>query len=156
MEIKTFEILPEKLKFARETFSEAHIEQYVELIAGDALKHFHDVDEIAFCFLDAEKKIYERCWDLVADKMEPHGMLIADNAISHFEELRSMIKKVESDIRYISILIAEFCITDLQGLSARVAAMNIFLPFHASVGISALLAMLKELLNLASGSALMY
>jgi caffeoyl-CoA O-methyltransferase len=105
IKIKTFEILPEKYKLARETFSEAHIEQYVELISGDALEYLPEANDVSFCFLDAEKDVYERCWDLVADKMVPHGIFIADNAINHFNELRSMIKKVEADNRFDALIV---------------------------------------------------
>jgi caffeoyl-CoA O-methyltransferase len=105
VKIRTFEILPAKLKLARETLSEAHLEQYVELIAGDALKYLPEVNDIAFCFLDAEKDVYEKCWDIIADKIVPHGILIADNAISHSDELRPLIKKVESDTRFDSLIV---------------------------------------------------
>jgi len=103
--IKTFEILPEKAQMARESFAQAHIEQYVELTTGDALSSLSKINDIAFCFLDAEKDVYEKCWDMVADKIVMHGMLIADNALSHARELGSMIKKVEADTRFDCLIV---------------------------------------------------
>ncbi|HUI29400.1 MAG TPA: class I SAM-dependent methyltransferase [Candidatus Acidoferrales bacterium] len=95
--IKTFEILPEKARLARETIKTAGIENYVELIEGDFLNEEKKIDDIAFCFLDAEKEIYERCFDLVLPKLIKNGFIVADNAISHYEMIRPMIDKAEKD-----------------------------------------------------------
>ncbi|MBN1796973.1 MAG: class I SAM-dependent methyltransferase [Spirochaetales bacterium] len=103
--IKTFEVLTEKARMAGETFAQAHIEQYVEPITGDALSYLSGIREIAFCFLDAEKDVYEKCWDIIADNIVRHGILIADNALSHDTELGPMLKKVEADTRFDSLIV---------------------------------------------------
>ena len=90
--ITTFEILPEKVKLAKETFQKAQVEDVVELVAGDALEHLANLDGIAFCFLDAEKEVYKACYDLVIPKMVRGGTFIADNAINHRETLQPMVK----------------------------------------------------------------
>ena len=97
--ITTFEILPEKVKLATETFARAQVENTVELVAGDAVEHLAKLDEIAFCFLDAEKEVYKACYDLVIPKMVTGGYLIADNAINHRETLRPMIDASLQDPR---------------------------------------------------------
>ena len=97
--ITTFEILPEKVKLATETFARAQVENTVELVAGDAVEHLAKLDEIAFCFLDAEKEVYKACYDLVIPKMVTGGYLIADNAINHSETLRPMIDASLQDPR---------------------------------------------------------
>ena len=78
IKIKTFEILPEKIKLAKETFSKAEVEKYIDLFEGDAVNHLKTIDKISFCFLDAEKEIYESCWDIVSEKIIPGGILAAD------------------------------------------------------------------------------
>ncbi|MEW5941680.1 MAG: hypothetical protein AB1750_18615 [Chloroflexota bacterium] len=54
----TFEVLPEKVELARETFHLAGVDRIVDLVSDDASKHIARFNDIAFCFLDAEKKVY--------------------------------------------------------------------------------------------------
>ncbi len=95
----TFELLPEKVKLARETFRSAGVEEHVLLIPGDARKHLKDYESIAFCFLDAEKDIYQECYDLVIPNLAPGGILIADNAISHENALQPVLAHALADER---------------------------------------------------------
>ncbi|MBI4979755.1 MAG: class I SAM-dependent methyltransferase [Spirochaetes bacterium] len=103
--VRTFELLPEKAALARETFILSGIESLVVLTEGDALMHLSALDDIAFCFIDCEKAMYEACWNIVADKILPRGVLIADNAINHYDALQSMIEKVMADDRFDSIIV---------------------------------------------------
>jgi predicted O-methyltransferase YrrM len=103
--IKTFEILPEKIKLAKETFKTAGIGKYVDLIEGDFLELGKNIKNIAFCFLDAEKEIYEKCFDLVAPRMVKNGILIADNAIDHYNEIKPMMDKAEKDDRFDCLMV---------------------------------------------------
>jgi predicted O-methyltransferase YrrM len=97
--VRTFEILPEKIKLAKETFSKTKVESYVELIYGDARDHLKDIVNISFCFLDAEKEYYDDCYSLVVPNLVKGGFLVADNVISHEEELQPFIDRVFADIR---------------------------------------------------------
>ena len=97
--VQTFEILPEKARLARETFELAGVSDVVRLVHDDFLSHGDDFDEVGFCFLDAEKEVYEACFDVVVPKLVPGGILIADNAISHREELDSFIARALADER---------------------------------------------------------
>ena len=105
LKIKTFELLKEKIKLAKETFKLANINNYVELIKGDAIKNLININNIAFCFLDCEKEIYEKCWDLISSKIVKNGILIADNAISHYETIKPMIDKVFNDKDFDSLIV---------------------------------------------------
>ena len=98
--LKTFEILPEKIALATETFRIAGVEHLIELIEGDFLEKGSALREIAFCFLDCEKHLYEKCFDLVSSKLVSGGLLIADNATDHFDALRPMIEKAQNDDRF--------------------------------------------------------
>ncbi|MFX1374847.1 MAG: O-methyltransferase [Promethearchaeota archaeon] len=93
----TFEILAEKINLAKETFKMTKMEEYIELIEGDARDYLKGYKKIAFCFLDAEKEVYEDCYDLIIPNMVKGGLLIADNAINHYETLKPMINKALSD-----------------------------------------------------------
>lgn len=98
--VKTFEIDAAKIKLARETFSIAGLEDTIELIHGDFFAHSAELDQIAFCFLDAEKEIYERCFQEIASKMVKNGLIVADNAIDQYEEIKPMINTALMDNRF--------------------------------------------------------
>lgn len=103
--ITTFEILAEKAALARQTFDAAGVWDVVELVHGDALEHLPRLKEIAFCFLDAEKDLYDRCYQAVLPNMAPGGILIADNAINHRETLRPMLDRAYADERVDTLLV---------------------------------------------------
>lgn len=93
----TFELLPAKAALAKETFKAAKLGGLVELINGDARGHINDYAEIAFCFLDAEKEMYADIYDRVCPKLVPDGLLIADNVISHRQDLTKFLSLVEEN-----------------------------------------------------------
>jgi predicted O-methyltransferase YrrM len=97
--LTTFEILPEKARLARSTFDRTGVTDVVRLVEGDFLEHANDFDEVGFCFLDAEKDVYEACYDMIVPKMVTGAILIADNATSHREDLQPMIDRVLADER---------------------------------------------------------
>ena len=69
--ISTFEVMEEKVALARETFRLAQVEGMVNLVAGDARQHLADCRDVAFCFLDAEKEVYGRCYEALVPNMVP-------------------------------------------------------------------------------------
>ena len=105
VKLHTFEMLPEKVKLARETFRLADIEDQIELISADARQHLTDIQQIAFCFLDAEKDVYQNCYDLAIPNLVPGGLLIADNVISHQKDLQSFVNRAYEDTRVDSVIV---------------------------------------------------
>ena len=105
IKIKTFELLHAKIKLARETFNLSGINDYVELIEGDALENIAGFDHIAFCFIDCEKDMYEKCWDILSPKIVKNGLIVADNAINHYGTLKPMIEKVMKDEKFDSLIV---------------------------------------------------
>ena len=103
--IITFEILPEKARLARETFLAAQVTDIVELVEGDAIAHLPDYQNVAFCFLDAEKEIYEAALDLVIPNLIPGGLLLADNVISHQQDLQPLVDRVLMDERVDALVV---------------------------------------------------
>ena len=97
--IVTFELLEEKIRLAKETFQAAQVADVIELVSGNALEHLGKYREIALCFLDAEKEIYQACYDAVVLNLVSGGYLIADNAINHREILEPMIEESLRDQR---------------------------------------------------------
>jgi caffeoyl-CoA O-methyltransferase len=97
--LTTFEVLPEKARLARATFDRTHVTDVVHLIEGDFLEHVDEFDDVGFCFLDAEKDVYESCYDVIVPKMVPGAILIADNATSHRDDLQPMLDRALADDR---------------------------------------------------------
>jgi len=102
----TFEVLKDKADMARETFILTNLEDYIELIEGDAREYISNYKNISFCFLDAEKEVYEDCYDLVIPNMIKGGILVADNAINHYETLKPMIDKALADERVDALVVS--------------------------------------------------
>ena len=102
--LTTFEILPAKVRLATETFAKTGVNDVVTLVESDFLAHTNDFEDIAFCFLDAEKDVYEACFDAVVPQMVPGGILIADNATSHRDDLHSMLDRALADERVDSMI----------------------------------------------------
>jgi caffeoyl-CoA O-methyltransferase len=103
--ITSFELLTEKATLARETFKVTKLEDVVEFIHGDALVSLAAINDISFCFLDAEKDIYEHCYEALIPKMVSGGLLMADNAINHEAALRPMLKRALSDPRVDALIV---------------------------------------------------
>jgi predicted O-methyltransferase YrrM len=103
--ITTFEILKEKAKLAEETFKKTNMGDYIELILGDARNYINNYKNIAFCFLDAEKEVYSECYDLLIPNMVRGGILIADNAINHYETLKPMLDRALADDRVDTLIV---------------------------------------------------
>ena len=101
----TFEILPEKIALARETFRIAGLENFVHQIPGDARQQVHNFKNIAFCFLDADKDTYMACYEAIIPNLVPGGILAADNITSHESELRPFVRHVLSDKRVDAVVV---------------------------------------------------
>ncbi len=97
--LTTFELDPHKVALARETFRLAGVDDVIEVVQADGLQALQAVDRISFCFLDAEKDIYTACHALAIPRMVPGGWFLADNAISHREELDEFLRMALEDPR---------------------------------------------------------
>jgi predicted O-methyltransferase YrrM len=103
--LTTFEVLPEKVEIATRTFREAQVEDVVDLVADDFRRRIGEVDDVAFCFLDAEKAVYLECYEFIVPRLVPGGILVADNAINHAEALAPFLDRVLSDPRVDAMIV---------------------------------------------------
>jgi predicted O-methyltransferase YrrM len=103
--LTTYEILEEKAQLAIQTIATAMIGDVVRLVHGDFLAHADSLKSVGFCFLDAEKDIYDRCYEAVVPHLVPGGLLIADNALSHGADLQPMINKAMADERVDALVV---------------------------------------------------
>ena len=79
---------PVKCSAWRSNIAAAGLEEWAELVEGDAtvtLAATEDVFDLVF--LDAEKGDYEALFALVRPLLEPGGLVVADNVVSHVETL---------------------------------------------------------------------
>ncbi len=79
---------PIKIDAWRRNVADAGLTEYADLLEGDAfatLERLEDVFDVVF--LDAEKDDYERLFQLARTKLEPGGVVVADNVLSHAETL---------------------------------------------------------------------
>jgi len=97
--LTTFELLPEKVDLARETFASAGVAAFVDQIHGDARGHLKGYDEVGFCFLDAEKEMYQECYELIIPNLVTGGLLVADNVIDQSVALEEFVAHVHADER---------------------------------------------------------
>lgn len=97
--LTTFEILPEKIQLAGETYQLAGVESLIHLVHADARDHLSNYKNVAFCFLDAEKDLYQPCYDAVIPNLVTGGFFVADNATSHATELTSFLNCALADKR---------------------------------------------------------
>ena len=105
VKLHTFEVLLAKVELARATFRKAQVEDRIKLIHADARQHLQEYEQIAFCFLDAEKEVYIDCYDLVVPNLVPGGLLIADNAINHQATLLPFLDEAHVDTRVDAIVV---------------------------------------------------
>jgi predicted O-methyltransferase YrrM len=95
--LTTFEVAQDKFQLARQTFASAQVEPHVQQVQGDARELLAGFEGIAFCFLDAEKDIYQECYELVIPRLAPGGFFVADNVISHQAELAGFVERALAD-----------------------------------------------------------
>lgn len=101
----TFEVDEHKVTLAKQTFQESGVEDVVRVIHGDAREYLSQYRDIAFCFLDVEKDLYQECYDMVIPNMISGGLLVADNVLSHFETLQPMIDNALADERVDALVV---------------------------------------------------
>ncbi|MCW5874791.1 MAG: O-methyltransferase [Anaerolineales bacterium] len=98
-QLVTFELLPEKAEIARETFEKAEVGNKVQLINGDARGHLSSYEGIAFAFVDCEKEMYAELYEEIVPRLAAGGILVADNAISHADDLAALLQRARADER---------------------------------------------------------
>jgi predicted O-methyltransferase YrrM len=77
-----------KIEAWRRNIADAGLEDWAELLAGDAHETLASLDDVFdVVFLDAEKDDYESLFALARGKLEPGGLVVADNVLSHPDPL---------------------------------------------------------------------
>jgi caffeoyl-CoA O-methyltransferase len=89
---------PAKCQAWRSNVEEAGLTDWAELLEGDAKEHLPAIEDVFdVVFIDAEKEDYERYFELARPKVEPGGLLVADNVLSHEETLGAYSRARKAD-----------------------------------------------------------
>jgi predicted O-methyltransferase YrrM len=96
--ILSLEADPAKCEAWRANLAEAGLDETAELLEGDAFQTLETIDDVFdVVFIDAEKEQYEPLFDLSRPKVEPGGLFVADNVISHEETLGAYSRARQAD-----------------------------------------------------------
>lgn len=91
---------PEKLKWARENLRRAGLHDRVELLLGDATAIVAQLDgPFDAAFFDADRFSAPAQLALLLPKLAPKALLLADNVLSHPEEIAGYLAAIENLIR---------------------------------------------------------
>jgi len=89
---------PAKIEAWRSNIAEAGVEQWAQLVPGDAFATLPAVDDVFdVVFLDAEKEQYEELFQLARRKLEPAALIVADNVLSHADPLAAYSQARQAD-----------------------------------------------------------
>jgi predicted O-methyltransferase YrrM len=89
---------PLKCEAWRRNIADAGLEEWAELIEGDAYETLPTIDDVFdVVFLDAEKDDYERLFGLARGKAEPGALFVADNVLSHADTLGAYSRARQED-----------------------------------------------------------
>jgi predicted O-methyltransferase YrrM len=88
---------PEKHILARENLRRADLLDRVELRTGDAAEIVSQLDgPFDLVFLDADRKMFPAVMRILFPKLAPKALVIADNVLSHPEDIAEYLKLISS------------------------------------------------------------
>jgi caffeoyl-CoA O-methyltransferase len=97
---------PAKCEAWRRNVEEAGLGDWVELVQGDAGERLLEIEDIFdVVFIDAEKEDYERYFRLARPTLEPGGLVVADNVLSHEETLGAYSRARQADPGLVSVTV---------------------------------------------------
>jgi predicted O-methyltransferase YrrM len=97
---------PRKIDEWRKNVHEAGLEDWADLVEGDAKEAVPAIDDVFdIVFLDAEKDDYEELFRLARAKLEPGALVVADNVLSHVETLGAYSQARQADPSLVSVTV---------------------------------------------------
>jgi predicted O-methyltransferase YrrM len=97
---------PAKCAAWRRNVADAGLEEWAELVEGDAFETLPEIEDgFDVVFIDAEKEDYERLFALARPKLEPGGLVVADNVLSHEEALGAYSRARQTDPTLVSVTV---------------------------------------------------
>jgi predicted O-methyltransferase YrrM len=97
---------PRKIDAWRRNIGEAGLEDWTQLVEGDARETLRDIDDVFdVVFLDAEKEDYEQLFELARGRVEPGALFVADNVLSHPDPLAEYSRARQADATLTSVTV---------------------------------------------------
>jgi caffeoyl-CoA O-methyltransferase len=104
--VLSVELDPVKCEAWRRNVAEAGLDEWAELVEGDALESLSRIDDVFdVVFIDAEKEDYERLFSLARPKLEQGGLVVADNVLSHADVLGAYSEARQADPTLVSVTV---------------------------------------------------
>jgi predicted O-methyltransferase YrrM len=96
--VLSLEADPVKCEAWRTNIAEAGLEEWADLVEGDAFETLPAIDDVFdIVFIDAEKNDYERLFRIARGKVEPGALFVADNVLSHEDTLGAYSRARQGD-----------------------------------------------------------
>jgi predicted O-methyltransferase YrrM len=96
----------EKCAAWRANVAEAGLEEWAELVEGDAFRTLRETQDVFdLVFLDAEKDDYEALFALIRPLVDAGGLVVADNVLSHAEPLAAYSAARQADPALVSVTV---------------------------------------------------
>jgi predicted O-methyltransferase YrrM len=97
---------PAKCAAWRENVAAAGLEEWAELVEGDALETLREASDVFdLVFLDAEKEDYEALFAAVRPLVDAGGLVVADNVLSHADALAGYSAARQADPTLVSVTV---------------------------------------------------
>ncbi len=88
---------PDKHTLARENLRRANLLDRVELRMGDAVEIVQQLSgPFDLVFLDADRRMFPEVMQILLPKLAPKALVIADNVLSHAEDIAEYLKLISS------------------------------------------------------------
>jgi caffeoyl-CoA O-methyltransferase len=103
--VVSLELDSRKVEAWKRNIAEAGLEEWAVLLEGDAKELLPPLEEgFDVVFLDAWKGDYETYFELARSKLEPGGVIVADNVTSH-RDLAGYVEARQSDPTLVSVTV---------------------------------------------------
>jgi predicted O-methyltransferase YrrM len=104
--VVSLELDPAKCAAWRANIADAGLEEWAELVEGDASATLAVIEDVFdLVFLDAEKDEYEPLFALTRRLLEPGALVVADNVLSHVEALGAYSTARQADASLSSVTV---------------------------------------------------
>ena len=105
--VVTVEQAGDKFAMAQANFARAQLAGVIEQKLGDAGDVLRAAQDGAwdFIFLDSARSQYQAWWPQLDRVLAPGGVLVVDNATSHYEEMAAFLDGIRLDTRYTTCLV---------------------------------------------------